>query len=54
MAAAHHVCGGLMLSETHTDAVMYTYRVKHVMHMTRTKFRMRGLWSWRATARRCF
>jgi hypothetical protein len=27
-----------MLSETHTDAVMYTYRVKNVMHMTRTKF----------------
>ncbi|CUU37145.1 MAG: fused MFS/spermidine synthase [Armatimonadetes bacterium] len=38
MAAAHHVCGGLLLSETHTDAVMYTYRVKNVMQMARTKF----------------
>ncbi len=38
MAAAHHVCSGLILSETHTDAVMYSYRVKHVIHMERTKF----------------
>jgi len=38
MAAAHHVCGGLVLSETHTDAMIYSYRVKHVIHMARTKF----------------
>ncbi|MDW8051832.1 MAG: polyamine aminopropyltransferase [Armatimonadota bacterium] len=36
--AAHHACGGLILSETHTDAVMYSYRVKNVLHMERTKF----------------
>lgn len=38
MATAHHVCGGLLLSETHTDAVMYTYRVKNVLQMAKTKF----------------
>ena len=54
MAAAHHVCGGLMLAETHTDAVMYTYRVKHVMHMTRTKFQDAWVVELEATARRCF
>ncbi len=36
MARYHHVCGGLLLSETHTDAVMYAYRVKNVMQMART------------------
>jgi spermidine synthase len=38
MAAAHHACGGLLLSETHTDAVMYTYRVKQVYQIAQTKY----------------
>ncbi len=38
MAAPHHVCGGLLLSETHTDAVMYTYRVKQVYQIAQTRF----------------
>ncbi|MCW5933998.1 MAG: fused MFS/spermidine synthase [Fimbriimonadia bacterium] len=40
MAAAHHVCGGMLISETHTDAMQYVYRVKHVYHMEETPYQL--------------
>lgn len=38
MAAAHHVCGGMQIAETHTDAMQYVYNVDHVYHMEDTPF----------------